>query len=88
LVNGFPEFRCELDGVAVREVIKPAAHRDGLIRSFEIDHPGRDVWFVAGEHPLTEIVCSAGPFEQGRVKVSAGGNARFEVTVLAAQKRE
>jgi hypothetical protein len=87
LVNGLPEFGCELDGVVVRETINASAQGDGLIRRFEIDSPGREVWFVTTGNPQVEVKCSAGPLANGRVKVSSGESARFDVTVTVAEKR-
>jgi hypothetical protein len=46
LVDAYPEFRYEVDGIEVRERIVPAAGGAGLERRFAIPRVDRPMWFV------------------------------------------
>jgi cytochrome c551/c552 len=48
LVNGYPEFRYELDGMEVNERIDAGGDAGGLIRHFRFARVERPIWFVDG----------------------------------------
>jgi hypothetical protein len=85
LVNKFPEFMYEVDGVLVREIITSAKEGLGLVRSFRLGAVGRDVWFIPGDVPGMSVNCSGGEMEAGgrRFKIPVGSDVRFEVTLVA-----
>ncbi|HZO86512.1 MAG TPA: hypothetical protein VFC26_14930, partial [Verrucomicrobiae bacterium] len=47
LLNRFPQFHYRVDGVPVREWITPLTNQLGIRRTFRIQNPGKDVWFIA-----------------------------------------
>lgn len=86
LVQGIPEFLYTLNGVPVRERITAASGASGLLRSFELGPTEQEVWFLAGDPGGLKITCSAGAFEQGRVRIPGGGRVRFEVKITEPAK--
>ncbi|WP_240699322.1 DUF6797 domain-containing protein [Spirosoma sordidisoli] len=51
LINRYPEFQYVVDGVTVRELIKPLPGGRGLVRQFSIDSAKQPVTFLADEQP-------------------------------------
>ena len=48
LVKGFPEFRYEVDGIEVKELIRAGDDASALVRRFSFNRVDRPVWFVDG----------------------------------------
>lgn len=51
LIDRYPEFRYVVDGVTVRELIKPLPGGRGLVRQFSLEPMKQPVTFVADEQP-------------------------------------
>ena len=83
LVGGVPEFLYNVDDVAVRERITRADKGVGLVRTFDLGERERDAWLLAGTADSVTITCSAGPFEDGRLRIPAGKPVRIELQIMA-----
>jgi hypothetical protein len=66
LIEGFPEFRYEIAGVEVTELIKPGAGRGVLTRQFTLNRVAGPMWFQDGPR---------------RLEIQRGDNVRFSVEV-------
>ena len=78
LVDSVPEFRYEVDGVAVRERID--RNGAGLVRRFLIPRVDRPMWFVPAEAEGIDVESTLPNFE-----IPMGENVAFEVTVVEAR---
>lgn len=81
MVDGLPEFRFAVDGVAVRERIE-AAPGGGLRCTFEMEQPVTEIEF---QPPPGTSVSSAGrtlnPNAEGWVRIPLAAPTRFEVLI-------
>lgn len=86
LIEGIPEFRYEIDGVAVREKIESSPDGAGLVRSFELDDWSEDVWFFAGAVDNSGVVVTSpdGDLSEGIMRVQGGETIRFQVNITRA----
>ena len=78
LVDKFPEFQFDVDGVPVRQRVSKAAD-NGVTLEFELGPTKGDVWFVAGENAAVNFSSTAGKFESGRLRVPGGASVKFSV---------
>ena len=78
IVDGFPEFRYELDGVDVRERIAPLWGTSGFTREFRITNVRGPAWFVEPTTGLT-LGSTIGEFVDGRLPLPEGDDIRFDV---------
>lgn len=80
--NGVPEFSYEVDGVAVRESIRPTADHRGLIRQFQVEGTDR----VLAYRPANpgQVTIQAGParWTDGRLNIPANASVQFSETIL------
>ncbi|MBM3890648.1 MAG: cytochrome c, partial [Verrucomicrobia bacterium] len=83
LVGGAPEFLYDVDDLAVRESIARADKGFGLTRTFDLGERDRDAWLLAGAADGVTITCSAGPFENGRLRIPAGKPVQIELRIMA-----
>ena len=74
LVDGFPEFRYDVDGIGVTERILPAADSSGIRREFTVAAVDRPMWFIDGQ-------------TRQRVEISRGKQVRFTVQVPAPENK-
>lgn len=81
LIQKIPEFMYEVDGVLVHERMTSLPNGAGLERHFKIDQSKRDVWFVGGTPKGVKLASSRGPLDAGRLKIPAGKNIEFTITV-------
>ncbi|GAB2595658.1 plastocyanin/azurin family copper-binding protein [Spirosoma areae] len=80
LVNRYPEFRYVVNGVDVRELIKPVASGRGLIRTFTLSPTKQAVSFVAAAQPGIRLTPSVGRLQNGEVRLPPG-TRQFTLTV-------
>ena len=78
LIDSFPEFRYEVDGIEVRERILPI--QGGLVRRFRLEKVDRPMWFVPAAAAEVEIRSTL----PANV-IPRGEGVAFEVTVVAAR---
>jgi azurin len=78
--NG-PQFRYEVDGLAVRESIAATADGAGLLRTFEIENTSKPILLFFPEDPNAKTACSAGELIKGRLTLSPQQARRFTVTL-------
>ncbi|NBV21669.1 MAG: hypothetical protein EBS05_07075 [Proteobacteria bacterium] len=83
LVDKFPEFQYEVDGVSVRQRVRKGSAPESLELDFELTATNGDVWFVLPEVAGVSVSTSAGPLENGRLRVPGGKPVRFSVTLTA-----
>ncbi|GAB3717609.1 hypothetical protein GCM10027592_59820 [Spirosoma flavus] len=80
LVNRYPEFHYVVNGVDVRELIKPLPAKRGLIRTFTLSSAKQDVTFLATAQPGIELKPSVGRFENGALRLPTG-TRQFSITI-------
>lgn len=80
LVNRYPEFHYVVNGVEVRELVKPLTTGRGLVRTFTLSPTKEPVAFVAGPQPGVQIRPSVGRLQNGEVRLPAG-TRQFTLTV-------
>jgi hypothetical protein len=70
LINRYPEFHYQVNGVDVYELIKPADDGKALVRTFRVPKGKNTVWFVT--HPEDGIVyeSSKGKWVENTLKLS------------------
>ncbi len=76
LVDSFPEFHYQVDGVSVYERILPLAR--GVVRKFRIDQVEQPMWFRPAAAEGVEIRSTL-----DRFVIPRGRDVAFEVTVVA-----
>ena len=89
LVGGYPEFRYDVDGVRVRELIRPSRKGDALLDGFVIERLDGPAWWV--HEPTSggpELTTTIGPLVDGRLSLPRGTPLRFEVRIPAAEAAE
>jgi mono/diheme cytochrome c family protein len=74
LVDGFPEFRYDVDGIGVTERILPAADSSGIRREFTIATVDRPMWFIDAQ-------------TKQKIEIGRGRQVRFTVQVAAGEKK-
>ncbi|MGH9632640.1 MAG: hypothetical protein ACRD7E_30400, partial [Bryobacteraceae bacterium] len=72
LIDGYPEFHYEVDGIEVAERILPAKEGSGLERIFTITKVDRPMWFV--DESTSQ-----------KIEIGRGQNVRFSVHVGDAE---
>ncbi len=75
LVDGFPEFRYDVDGIGVTERILPTANPSGIRREFTVAAVDRPMWFIDGQ-------------TRQRIEISRGKQVRFAVQIPATEKKQ
>lgn len=84
LIDHYPEFQYVVDGMTVRELIKPLPGGRGLIRRFSLSPTKQSVTFVADEQPgLSYKATRAGkpaPLRNGRLLLPPG-TRQFTITM-------
>jgi len=87
LVERYPEFRYEVDGVEVRELIK-AQHHGGLEQTFTIAGAKEPVFYVSDPEGGAKFASAAGEFTGGVLELSAEKAKSFTVTISEITGRE
>ncbi|MBI5800942.1 MAG: hypothetical protein HZA92_09505 [Verrucomicrobia bacterium] len=82
LVNKFPEFSFEVNGVLVRQRVRKATAEDSLDWEFEVAQTGDAVWYLAPKGISTTLAGDIGVLADGRLRL-APGTRSFIATVSA-----
>lgn len=88
LVNRYPEFRYEVDGVEVRELIKAPHHGSGLEIAFTLGATAAPVFYIADENGGAKFASSAGQFKDGVLELTSEQARSFTVTLTEVPGRE
>jgi len=80
LINRYPEFRYIINGVEVRELIKPLPTGRGLVRTFTLSPTKQTVTFVSAAQPGIRVKSSVGHLQNGEIRLPAG-TRQFSITV-------
>ncbi len=87
LVQKFPEFHYTLDGVDVRELIKPQ-HHGGLEITFTVANAKQPVSYKSDSQGGAAFTSSAGEFKNGVLTLSADKAKTFTVALTEIPGRE
>jgi hypothetical protein len=87
LLELYPEFRYDVDGIEVRELIKPA-HHGGLEASYTLGPVAVPVFYVADANSGAEITSDAGQFASGVLRIEPEKAQRFTVSFIEIPGRE
>jgi hypothetical protein len=82
LIDGYPQFHYQVDGIDVYERILPDKSGKGLKREFKILRVDRPMWLLSGDTPGVVVGSNIGRFEDGKLKIPQGTEVKFEVTVI------
>ena len=88
LVHGSPQLLYTLDGVAVKETIRPRAGGAGLQIAYEIASAPGPVYFAIDPEGGAAFTASAGTWAGGVLTLSPAEAAHFEVTLAARPRVE
>ncbi len=80
LVDKYPEFSFEVNGVLVRQRVKRATTENSLAWEFQIGGTKDAVWLLTPKGITARLVSGSGEVANGRIKLAAGTKA-FEVMV-------
>jgi azurin len=83
LMQGYPEFRYTIDGVAVKELVKEHDGGKGLISSFVVD-TDKPLFYVVDASQAALFSSPAGAFTDGTLSVPAKQGRSFSVTLTPA----
>ncbi|MGH9339999.1 MAG: c-type cytochrome [Acidobacteriota bacterium] len=81
IVNDYPEFHYEVDGIQVRELILPIEQNIGIRRRFTIERVDRPLWLSHSQEEGASVSATLGPFEDGRIRIPEGEQVQFELTI-------
>ncbi|MGV3587328.1 MAG: plastocyanin/azurin family copper-binding protein [Adhaeribacter sp.] len=77
----YPEFKYNLNGITVYELIKPKAEGTGLIRTFRILDNSQKIWFVTDSADGVQYEATAGKWIGGKLKLTARQARHFSITM-------
>lgn len=80
LMQGYPEFRYTIDGVAVKELVKEHEGGKGLISSFVVDSD-KPLYYVVDPAQNALFSSSVGAFADGTLSVPAKQGRSFSITL-------
>lgn len=80
LMQGYPEFRYTIDGVAVKELVKEHQGGKGLISSFVVD-TDKPLYYVVDPAQSALFSSSVGAFTDGTLSIPAKLGRSFSVTL-------
>ena len=83
LLDGYPEFHYQLDGMDVHEHITPTDYYNGIVRRFRLSNVNQPVWFHAPQGSGYSIISPLSG-SRGEFRVPPGTDVGFEVSVLKA----
>lgn len=77
LLNNYPEFHYSVNNTEVFELIKPMKDGSGLMRTFRIINPEKDIWFITDPGDGVRWTSSIGKWKKGKLKLSPSESAAF-----------
>src|SRR5262249_48667866 len=80
IVEGLPEFRYQVNGVEVQELIKTAPNKNGLDATFKIAGAKVPVFFVCDPNGGAAVSSDAGSVTDGVLKVPPAKAKEFTIT--------
>jgi len=80
LIGRYPEFRYLINGVEVRELIRPRVGGRGLVRTFAIAPTNQSLTFRATVQPGIQYKPSAGRRQNNQIRLPAG-TRQFSLTI-------
>lgn len=80
LMQGYPEFRYTIDGVAVKELVKEHEDGKGLTSSFVVD-TDKPLFYVVDASQAALFSSPAGAFTDGTLSVPAKQGRSFSITL-------
>jgi mono/diheme cytochrome c family protein len=84
LIKGYPQFRYDVNGVVVRELItleEGAGATNKLACQFDLGAVDKDVWFDAGAEAIVVGSVAPAPASKGWWKIPSGKVVRFTVEI-------
>ncbi len=85
LMQGYPEFRYTIDGVAVKELVKEHEGGKGLICSFVVDSD-KPLYYVVDPQQNALFHSAVGTFTDGTLNIPAQQGRSFTVTLVPTSK--
>ena len=82
LINRYPEFRYFVNGIEVREMIKPLKTGRGLVRHFTLGAVSGPVYFACKPGDGVKYRSSVGKIQDGMVRLPVGTKS-FTITMIA-----
>ena len=84
LVDHYPEFHYQLNGIDVYELNKPKSDSMGLIREFRIPNANKPIWYYVnrGDNAM-RYEFSAGHFDNRKLKLLPAEAKKFTITMTS-----
>jgi hypothetical protein len=79
--NDLPEFQYEVDGILVRETVRPGPGGAGLVRQFELQTPDRAVTYQARDAGGVAVESGPAKWQEGRLLIPGNSSVKFSVPV-------
>ncbi len=83
LIDGYPEFHYQVEGVNVYERITATESKSGIVRSFRIENVDQPMWLLITPGPGYSIQSSLPETASGQLRIPAGRDVTFSVTIAA-----
>jgi azurin len=81
LINRYPEFHYQINGIDVYELIKEKTDGPGLLRIFRMPKANQNVWFVFSPDDGIDYTFSEGKLSEGRLELSSAQARQFTVSM-------
>lgn len=81
LINHYPEFHYQWDGVDVYELIKPDTAGSGIVRSFRIPKLTTPLWFVNVDSGRAAVSSPSGSWQKNALQLSTDEAKQFTIEV-------
>ena len=78
--NDVPHFHYEVNGARVEEIVTPAENRGGLVRRFQVETGGEEVWFEPEDARCVKFQHGRTAWVEGRLSLPARSVIEFIVT--------
>ena len=84
LIEGFPEFHYQIDGVDVYEHVTATEPKNGIVRRFRVSRVDQPMWFLV---PVGDgyVIKSSLPDSGGALAIPSGENIEFQVVIQRVQ---
>ena len=86
LVEGYPEFHYEIDGIQVYERITSTEKNDGFRQEFFFARIDRPTWLLIETNDTIAVDSSIGPVVDGKLVIPMGQDIHFSVTTKVGLK--
>lgn len=81
LLDRYPQFEYSIDGVEIKELIKPLEGGTGLVREFQVEQVKEPLYFVVNRNDGVSYQASQGKWTEEILRIPAGKARNFTITM-------